>query len=247
MFYLLHHIDSPSLDLGLPRVAAVSDMRFDLLDLRSQPFSPKSCRSWWLHPGARSDVLTLLKRTCLTWKKKMFSFKIRRVKSTTHSPCQRSTTQYPSQGGNSILNCQGHGLWNSWFHVIGIVDEYRNHRIIKLLPLVLIHESRVKARANSIHAINLENNREYLWNLKAKRETTKQKKRKLWQTFQTPRLQGSALEDPLSEQISTRWTQQMKPLGAARLAELRRGDLWLKCFVSCARKDMAWWIKLATS
>ena len=178
MFYLLHHIDSPSLDSGLPRVAAVSDMRFDLLDLRSQPFSPKSCRSWWLHPGARCDVLTLLKRTCLTWKKKMFSSKIRRVKSTTHSPCQRSTKQYPSQGGNSTLNCQGHGLWNSWFHVIGIVDEYRNHRIIKLLPLVLIHESRVKARANSIHAINLENSREYLWNLKAKREGTKQKKKK---------------------------------------------------------------------
>ena len=172
MSYLLHHIDSPStLDSGLPRVAAVSDMRFDLLDLRSQPFSPKSYRSWWLHPGARSDVLTLLKRTCLTWKRKMFSSEIRRVKSTTHSPCQRSTKQYPSQGGNSTLNCQGHGLWNSWFHVIGIVDGYRNHRIIKLLALVLIHESRVKARANSIHAINLENNREYLW--KAKHEATK--------------------------------------------------------------------------
>ncbi len=75
---------------------------------------------------------------------------------------------------------------------------YRNHRIIKLLAL---------------------------WNLKRQKQRDQTKEDNCnTATFQTPcrpRLQGSTLEDPLSEKISTRWTQQMKPLGAAWLAELR--------------------------
>lgn len=56
-----------------------------------------------------------------------------------------------------------------------------------------------------------------------KRPNKRRKIRKLRKKIQTPRLQGSTLEDPLSEKISTRWTQQMKPLSKARRTELRRG------------------------